>query len=157
MPNFTDYIAENAVATKRIIHDCVDTGADLSLTTTEVTYPCDCAGYEYKSTDLSLWDNTTGIFSDSILDSLINIKWTFIAESAQQGRKISVRVVIPDPAGEVAVYAKDYFIDTQNVEQTFSNSTIFYNASQALAYGFKFYIVGDGAFTLKYRSILAVV
>lgn len=156
MAELSDLLATKIYHSKREIHDCVDTGDDLSLTTTEVLYPCDCAGRNYLSGE-ALWDDTTSIFSNGILDSALLVKWSFTAEASVPGRKITINIVIPDAGGDIPIETIDYFIDTQNVDQAFGNSRQYYNGPEALAAGFKVTIVGDGAFTLKGRSISVVV
>jgi len=157
MPELSDILANNIIHSKRQVHDCVDTGADLALSTTEVPFPCNFAQREYKSGD-PLWDVPTSIFSNGIQDSVILAKWSFTARSTSSGRKMTITVVIPDPAGDIPIEAVDYFIDTHNVDEFFGNSRQYYNGPEALLYGFKITIVGDGAFTLKARSVsIAVV
>jgi hypothetical protein len=152
-----DYLEDNIVHAKRQVHDCVDTGADLAVSTTEILYPCDCATRDYKSGD-PLWDNTTSIFKNGIQDSVILVKWSFTSQSTVPGRKMTIKIVIPDPAGDIPIETVDYFIDTQNQDEFFGNSRQYYNGPEALLYGFKITIVGDGSFTLKDRSIsIAVV
>lgn len=152
-----NYLENEIVHAKRQVHDCVDTGATLGVTTTEIDFPCDCVGREYKSGD-PLWDKLTSKFSDGIQDSVILVKWSFTAQSSVPSRKMTINIVIPDPAGDIPIETVDYFIDTQNVDEFFGNSRQYYNGPEALLYGFKISIVGDGNFDLKARSIsIAVV
>lgn len=157
MPSLEEYLENNIVHAKRQVHDCVDTGATLGVTTSEIPFPCDCVTRDYKSGD-PLWDNTTSVFKNGIQDSVLLVKWSFTAQSTVPGRKMTINIVIPDPGGDIPIETIDYFIDTQNQDEFFGNSRQYYNGPEALLYGFKISIVGDGNFDLKARSVsIAVV
>ena len=157
MAELEDVLGANIIPGKRAVHDCGDTGTTQVLaTTTEVIYPVDCVTRDYKS-GADLWDKATSIITDTVQDSVFMIKWQFTAQSAQAGRKITFRIVIPDAGGDIPVFSTDYFIDTQNVDQTFSNSTVAYNGPEADADGLKVTIEADGSTDLKARSIFVAV
>ena len=158
MPTITDVLNNNIIHAKRQIHDAVDTGADLTLLSgVTIPYPVDAAGREYKSGDV-IWDKLTSEFTDSILDSVIMVKWDFVLNCSQISKILHMAIVIPDPGGDIPVYDRDYDIGSQNnTDLRFSNSTVLYNAAEALASGFRIDITPDNDMTLKARSVMLTI
>jgi hypothetical protein len=158
MGKFRDFIKDTFVPTKRAIHDCVDTGADLTLTDgVEIDYPCDCVGRDYKSTGIALWDNSTGLIKDEIDDSVILSEFNLTVNGAIN-TEVHIRFYIPNTIlGDIPVKTLVQRVSRNNIDEPIQFATIIYDAtdSDAKTYGFKVKLSANGAnLTLKARSVL---
>ena len=157
---YTEYIRDNAVPTKRIIHDCVDTGATLALASgVEVDLPIDCMTRDYKSTTTALWNPATSLLKDTIDDSEIRAKIKFTLNGAVNDICV-VKCFVPHPTfGDIAIDEQDIVLYKNNIDTNITRFFMLYNGvdSEAKEYGFKFTLTPSGAMDLKGRSILVSV
>jgi hypothetical protein len=157
MAEITTIMENNAIPLKRKIHDCVDTGDDLALSSgVEINLPVDCAVRDYKSTDLALWNNTTAIVKDSIDDNEIKVKLKLELNGAANDI-CQLRVFVPHPTfGDIEVDYQELVLYKNNTDTLFTTFTLLYNGtdSEATTYGFKITLTPTGNMTLKQRSIL---
>ena len=157
---FRDYIKTTAVPVKRFIHDCVDTGADLTLTDgVEIDFPCDCVGRDYKVDGKDLWNSATSLIKDEIDDSAILSEFNLTVNGAIN-TEVHIRIYIPNvPLGDIPVKTLIRRVQRNNIDEPIHFATLLYDAidSDAKTYGFKVKISAVGAnLTLKARSILLV-
>ena len=153
-------VANSAMPRKRYIHDCVDTGADFALLDgVAVLFPCDCVGRNYRSDDLSMWDNTTHTISDSIDNAVINAEFNMTVNGGVN-TVVEMYFYIDNPTlGIIPIKRIRKLITKNNVDDQLNFNTILYNGvdSEAKDYGFKVSIEAQGgSVTLKARSILTV-
>ena len=146
-------MANNIIDGKRHIHDNVSTGGNFALSAgVKVGYPCDNAAFEYSS-DGALWNPATSILKGGIRDQLVFPKWSFVISSSSNNATVLLEVVIPDPGGDIPVFANTYSMPTLNTDYPFSNTTMSYNGPEAVLYGFRVDITPSNASTIKARSI----
>jgi hypothetical protein len=156
----TNILETKFIPTKKAIHDCVDTGNDLVLTSgIEVDYPVDCVGRDYKSTATSLWDGLNSIIKDTIDNTEIRVKFKMILNGAVNDI-CTIRIYVPHPTlGNIEIDSQDMVLYKNNIDTVFTRFTLLYNGtdSEAKDYGFKVTLTPSGNMTLKSRSILVTV
>lgn len=157
---FSNYIEANAIPTKRILHDCVDTGNDLVLSSgIEVDLPVDCGARDYKSTTTELWNPATSLIKDTIDDSEIRVKIKMVLNGAVNSI-CTIKCIVPHPTfGDILIDQQDIVLYKNNIDVDTTRFFMLYNGtdSEAKTYGFKFTITPTAEMTLKSRSILASV
>ena len=157
---FTEYIRDNAVPTKRIIHDCIDTGADLVLSSgVEVDLPINCVTRDYKSTTTELWNGVTSLVKDSIDNSEIRCKIKMTLNGAVNSICV-IKCFVPHPTfGDIVIDEQDIVLYKNNIDTNITRFFMLYNGtdSGAKEYGFKFTLTPTSDMTLSSRSILVSV
>ena len=157
---FSAYIEANAVPTKRILHDCVDTGNDLVLLSgVEVDLPVDCGSRDYKSTTTELWNPLTSLVKDTINESEIRVKIKMTLNGAVNSI-CTIKCIVPHPTfGDILIDEQDIVLYKNNIDTNITRFFMLYNGidSEAKDYGFKFTLTPTADTTLKGRSILVSV
>ncbi len=153
-------LAENFTPSKNCIHDCVDTGSTLALSSgVEVDLPIDGATRDYKSTDTVLWDGVTSIVKDTINNTELRVKLKMTLNGAVNDICV-VKCVVPHPtSGDIPIDEQDIVLYKNNIDTHVTRFFMLYNGtdSEAKEYGFKFTITPSGDMDLKARSILVSV
>jgi len=148
------------IPAKNCIHDCVDTGNDLVLTSgVEVELPIDCALRDYKSTTTTLWDGVNSIVKDTIDNTELRVKIKMTLNGAVNDI-CTIKCVVPHPTfGDIDVDTQDIVLYKNNIDTNITRFFMLYNGtdSEAKDYGFKFTITPSGNMYLKARSILVSV
>ena len=148
------------IPSKNCIHDCIDTGNDLALSSgVEVDLPIDCVGRNYKSTTTELWNGVNSIVKDTINNTEIRVKIKMTLNGAVNDI-CTIKCVVPHPTlGDIPVDEQDIVLYKNNVDTPITRFFMLYNGadSEAKDYGFKFTITPTGNMTLKDRSILVSV
>lgn len=141
---------------KKLIHDCVDTGSDLSLSSgVEIDFPCDCASRDYTS-GVDLWNSATSIIKDSIDDNEIKCKFKLTLNGSANDI-CAIKVVVPHPTfGDIEVDYQELVLYKNNTDTLFTVFSLLYNGtdSEAVDYGFKVTLIPSANMTLKARSVL---
>ena len=160
MAELADILEQNAIPTKRIIHDCVDTGSTLALTgATEINLPCDAVARNYKSTAQDLWTPGTSIVKDSIDNSELRVKIKLTLNGAVNSI-CTIRAIVPHPTfGDIEIDNFDMILYKNNIDTNFTAFLMLYNGtdSEAKDYGFKITIEPSAGMDLKARSILVSI
>jgi len=157
---FRTFIKDTFVPAKNCIHDCVDTGNTLALSSgVEVDLPVDCAVRDYKSTTTALWDPLASIVKDTIDNTEIRVKVTMTLNGSINGICV-VKCYVPHPVhGDILVDEQDFVLYKNNIDVRRPVYFMLYNGtdSEAKTYGFKFTITPSAGMDLKARSILVSV
>jgi len=153
-------LAENFTPAKNAIHDCVDTGATLALSSgIEVDLPVDCSVRDYKSTTTTLWNNATSIVKDTIDNTEIRVKIKMTLNGAVNDI-CTIKCIVPHPVhGDIPIDEQDIVLYKNNIDTPTTRFFMLYNGtdSEAKTYGFKFTLTPNGSMDLKARSILVSV
>ena len=156
MAELSDILQTNIIPHKKAIHDCVDTGNDLALSaSTEIDFPVDCAGRDYKTTS-GLWDNSTSLIKDSIDNGVLYVKYKMVLNGSANDI-LTLRIYVPHPTfGDIEVDSQELVLYKNNIDTLFTGFSLLYNGtdSEATQYGFKVTINPSANMTLKARSIL---
>jgi len=153
-----DIVSLNAIPHMHLIHDCVDTGATVSLTaSTPIDFPCNCAVRNYKNND-GLFDSANSSFKNHINDGLICFKITLTLNGLKDSY-CTCRVYVPHPTfGDINIAEHDFILHKNNTDTRLEWSSFVYMGTDAEAktYGFKIELTPSANMSLKARSILVM-
>jgi len=156
----SDILENDFIPAKNAIHDCVDTGATLTLSSgVEVDFPCDCGARNYKSTTTTLYIPASSIVKDTINNTELRVKIKMTLNGASNDILV-IKCFVPHPTlGDIPIDEQDVVLYKNNVDTNITRFFMLYNGtdSEAKDYGFKFTITPSGAMDLKARSILVSV
>ena len=148
------------IPAKNCIHDCVDTGSTLALSSgVEVDFPCDCVNRDYKSTTTELWNPSTSIVEDTIDNTEIRVKLKMTLNGSVNDI-LSIKCFVPHPTfGDIPIDEQDIVLYKNNIDTNITRFFMLYNGtdSEAKDYGFKFTITPSAGMDLKARSILVSI
>jgi hypothetical protein len=155
-----DCLAQNAIISKKRIHDCADFGNEYTFTdTVAVNFPCDGLQRNYK-TDTDIYTIATSKFKDSIENSIIHFKIKANLKGNKEDR-VQVRMYIDnEDAGYPQVAIHDWVLHYNNLYREFEWSSFVYNGSDAAAHinGFIVELIPEGTnIKMANRSILLAV
>jgi hypothetical protein len=155
-----DLFSSLFIPSKNCIHDCVDTGSTLALSSgIEVDFPCDCANRDYKSTTTELWNPSTSIVKDTIDNTEIRVKLKMTLNGGANDILL-VKCFVPHPTfGDILIDEQDIVLYKNNIDTNITRFFMLYNGtdSEAKDYGFKLTITPSAGMDLKARSILVSV
>jgi len=156
MAELSDLLETKIYHSKRQIHDCVDTGATIAMSSgVEIQYPCNCVSRDYKSGD-ALWFNATALIKDSIDDNEMKVKFK-LTMNGPINTICVLKIIVPHPTfGDILIDSQDLVFYKNNIDINFTSFTLLYNGtdSEASQYGFKVTLTPGAAVDLKARSIL---
>ena len=160
MAELTSIVATTAMPRKRYNHDCVDTGADLTLLDgVGILYPCNCSARDYKVGGKNIWISADSVLKDAVDDGSI---WAEFNCTVNGNINTEIQFVFTIPntiLGDIPVKTIISRVLRNNVDDPIQFTTLLYNAtdSDAKTYGFKVGIKAVGGnVTLKARSVLAI-
>lgn len=138
---------EQIVPIQSNIHDCVDTGTLVTLSSgVRTLYTNDKLTYEYKNGETDLWDSVNSIVKDSILDSKVDIVIGGTHNAPNANTRLKVELVI-DVGGtglsEILVKTRTLEIVRNGVDINADMAFHVYNGAAALADGFKIYLTAE--------------
>ena len=152
----SDALATEFFPMKRKIHDCVDTGTLLALSSGVTTlFDCDCLNRNYNP-DGIIYDSATSIFKDTIVDAKLNFKIKMTLNGYADD-SCHIALTVPHPtSGNILVAEHDFILYKNHTDTNFEWSSFIYNGSDSDAhlYGFKITITPSADMDLTDRSIL---
>ena len=155
---FRDYIKNTFVPTKKAVHDCVDTGADLVITggAQRIPLPIDGLGRN-KFNEKAFFDTATSKIQDSIVWALLMCEFNF-KFNGPINTTITVEIEIDHPTiGIIPIASREFVLPKNNIDfnvPTWQKQLYNSDDSEAHLYGFDCYIKSDATVTLKNRSLL---
>lgn len=155
MSRLVDILKDYIVPRKSAIHSCYSDAAAITVAIADgwVEYVNNGALYEYKNT--TLWDTVTNTVNDTIIDSKIDIVLQSTINASANASYLIVKLVIPDPDGEIEVAEKTITIHKKGVDVKEPFVFNVYNGEAANEFGFKIYtMVEGGDITISNRRIL---
>jgi hypothetical protein len=152
-------LKETFIPTYRAVHDCVDTGNDLTIIGGDprVKFPCDCEIRD-KYNVKKYFDSTTSNIKDG---NVWGVMFTTIkAEiNAPVNTTIEIEIEIDHPTlGIINIETIDLYHLKNNITIPYKIISTLYNSddSDAHLYGFNIWISSNTTCTLKSRSIKVI-
>jgi hypothetical protein len=151
-----DVMAENFVPAYAAVHDCVDTGNDLTIIGGDppIPFPCDSALRD-KYNVKKYFDSVTGNVKDGFLWAKLLVEIA-VKVNAPTGTSFIIGIVIPHPTfGDIPVRQREFIIPKNNVDYSLDWVKPLENADdgEAHLYGYNITLWADTTCTLKARSI----
>jgi hypothetical protein len=152
-------LKETFIPTYRAVHDCVDTGADLTITggAGKIPFPCNCLGRN-KFNVKEYWDPVTSNIIDGFEWAVLFTSFKFVL-NAPVNTTFKITIEIDHPVhGIIPIESYEIVALKNNIDIPYKINAELYNSddSDAHIYGFDIYIESDATCTLKSRSIKVV-
>lgn len=138
-------------------HDCVDTGADITIVGGAAAIPFPCNGLGYTEYNVKKYFNeATSNIKDGIPNAVLLACFDFTIDGSI-GDTVSLKIDIPNPLGVINV-GTYHFNTPRNTPWAFHFTKILYNgsASGAHDYGFDIKISSLETVVLKARSVSTI-
>lgn len=144
MKSVQSVLEEQIVPIKASIHDCANTVGTQTLSDgVRTLYTNDAQAYEYLNGDTPLFDTSTSLIKDSILDSKVDIIVGGIMNAPTANTLLTVELEIAS-ATPIPVKQRTFDITRNNVDITEHVAFHVYNGAAALADGFRIWLTASG-------------